>query len=57
MSAAPFVIPPLAMREILKRAAERELRIRRAWWKRVVRRVHVARLSPQETVESNLPLR
>jgi hypothetical protein len=47
----PFVIPGLALRELMKRNQAREHASRKA----TAERVHVARIG-SETIESNLPL-
>ena len=46
---------PFAITGVLARNARREARLRHSWFKRIARRVHVARLG-RETIESNLPL-
>jgi hypothetical protein len=51
----PFVIPPLAMRELLKRVEIGRKNRRRVFWRRAAKRMHRACIG-RETIESNLPL-
>jgi hypothetical protein len=48
---------PLAVGEILARSARRDRKRRRRWSIFARRKIHTARLSDREIVESNLPLR